>query len=535
MQIFRRSRYTVAIALTLLCGVMRPALAARTQEANFIRLTAAVSADSPSAIRGDMLLASDGNIYFVSSTGGSAGYGAVGKLAPDGTISTVHGFPKATDAGVRPYAGVIQASDGDLYGTTYLGGVEGAGAIYKLTTSGQYTLLRSLGATATDAAFPYAGLVQAPDGYLYGTSHRGGNNDKGTVFKISLTGTEFTILHHFNGDDGENPQGRLIVGHDGLLYGTTLQGGSGGRGTVYKISTSGALTSLYSFPRLSAFNSVGVAVNATGANPRSGLLLAADGNYYGTAYQGGPGGGGTIFRVTPAGELSVFYGFSGPRRDGSFPLAVPVQDAAGNFYGTTANGGYQDVGTAWRISPTGQFTLLHGFVDSGTDGGNPYNGLLQANGAIYGASFTNQAGTGSLFKLDLGSSGALPVELSVTPTDATCVSIEPGQCGISATITWSSPTAASCKATGAWANTDRAASGSEALTLGNPGTYTYALSCTDGAGIVRNAYAAIVATAPESQPVDGGAGTGSLSVLLLLLLAALLFRKTLREIVTPCP
>ena len=135
--------------------------------------------------------------------------------------------------------------------------------------------------------------------------------------------------------DGENPEGALIVGADGDLYGTTLQGGGGNRGTIFTHLHQRHLTALYSFPSLGAFNSQGLAINATGANPRAGLLLAADGNYYGTAYQGGTDGYGTVFRMTPAGAVTVVHAFTGPSFGGAFPLSAVMQDAAGNLYGTT--------------------------------------------------------------------------------------------------------------------------------------------------------------------------------------------------------
>jgi uncharacterized repeat protein (TIGR03803 family) len=409
-----------------------------------------------------------------------------------------------------------------------------AGTIFRVTLAGGFTVLRSLGTSSTDAALPYTGLVQGPDNMLYGTTlyggTGGGGEGGGTVFRIGLDGTNFSIIHNFNGADGENPEGQLIVGSDGELYGTTMMGGSANRGTIYRISTSGQHTLLYSFPSLSAFGSIGTATNATGANPRAGLMLASDGNYYGTTFQGGPDGAGTVFRMTPAGVVSVFHSFKGPSRDGGFPLASVSQDAQGNFYGTTEAGAAFDVGSAWRISSTGEFSLLHGFVDSPVDGSNPNATLLPANGSIYGASFTGPSGEGVIFKLDLGSNGALPIEISVSPSDILV--------GGSATLTWSSPTAAAamCKATGTWTNGDKAASGTESVTHIVPGRYIYALSCTDGAGVLRNAYATLVVEAPDRAPVDGGGGTGTLSVTMLLLLAVLLLsRKRPREIFTACP
>ena len=531
MQISLRPRPLVAaLSVLLVClAAPSPSLAARTQEANFIRYTLEAIADRPAGVRGNLLLANDGNIYFASTIGG-AGRGSIGKLAPDGTLGVLYAIPAEDDVPVRLQGSLIQANDGHLYGTSFIGGVEGAGTIFRVTLGGQFTLLRSLGATATDASLPYTGLVQGPDGMLYGTTLYGGNNNKGTIYRIGLDGGNFSIIHHFNDSDGENPEGALIVGHDGELYGTTLMGGSSDRGTVYRISTAGVHTLLYSFPSLSAFGSLGTATNATGANPRAGLLLASDGNYYGTAYQGGPDGMGTVFRMTPAGVVSVFHSFKGPSRDGGFPLSSVAQDAQGNFYGTTQNGGALDVGAAWRISGSGVFSLLHGFVDSSVDGSNPHATLLPANGSIYGASFNGPTGEGTVFKLDTGSSGTLPVEISVSPADVLV--------GEPATLTWSSPTAAAatCSATGNWTNGDRAASGTESVTLLTPGRYIYALSCTDGAGVLRNAYATLVVEAPDREPVDGGGGAGALSLTMLLLLAVLLLsRRRLREIFTTCP
>jgi uncharacterized repeat protein (TIGR03803 family) len=534
MRIFHcQRRIVAAFSLMLMCFAAQPSLAARTQEANFIRLNTDTPADRPAGVRGNLLLANDGNIYFVNSIGG-AGRGSIGKMNPaaaitTSTTTTLYAFPAEGDPPVRPQGGLIQASDGNLYGTSFIGGVEGAGTIYRVTLAGQFTLLRSMGATATDASLPYAGLAQGPDGNLYGTTLRGGDNDKGAIFRIALDGSNFSIIHHFNGADGENPEGQLVVGANGELYGTTLQGGSSNRGAIYRISTSGVYTLLYSFPSLSAFGSVGTAVNATGANPRAGLLLAADGNFYGTAYQGGPGGNGTVFRMTPAGAVTVFHAFTGPKRDGGFPLSSLTQDAQGNFYGTTQTGGSQDVGSAYRLSSSGEYTLLHGFVNSLIDGANPHATLLPVNGEIYGASFTSPSELGTLFKLDTGSNGTLPVEVSVSPAD-----ILEDQ---TATITWSSPTAASakCNATGAWANNERASSGTESVTPTVAGIYIYALSCTDGAGVTRNAYATLVVSSPDQKPVDGGGGAGALSVSLLLLLAVLLIAKRPRENFTACP
>ena len=524
----RLRRLAATCSLALLCFIVQAPAHARTQEANLVPIAsfgASTLVDKPSAVRGNMLLADDGNIYFISSSGGKGG-GAIAKLTPAGTLSVLYA-PSSSDEGTSAFAGLMQATDGNLYGTTYLGGTKGGGTVFRVSLAGTFAVVRSFGQDKTDAILPYGGLLQASDGNLYGTTLRGGTNDKGTVFRLSLAG-DFTIIHQFDGANGENPEGTLIIGSDGNLYGTTLQGGSSNRGTIFRVSTAGNFSSVYSFPALGAFNADGRAVNTTGANPRAALLLGADGNYYGTAYQGGANGWGTIFRMTPAGVVTVLRAFAGPNFDGGFPLASIVQDALGNLYGTTEQGGYLNQGTVWRINASGQFDVLHGFVNSGNDGAQPYAPVLLANNSIYGVSYSDSfSRSGAIFRLDTGSNGVLPIELSVSQAEIAF--------GSSAALTWASPTATACTAIGNWEGTTVAISGTLSVTPTSPGIYTYGLSCTDGAGVVRLAYTGLIVTAPPTQPVDGGGGTGALSVTLLLLLAALLFRKNLKEIFPACP
>ncbi|MEO6186610.1 MAG: choice-of-anchor tandem repeat GloVer-containing protein, partial [Steroidobacteraceae bacterium] len=234
-------------------------------------------------------------------------------------------------------------------------------------------------------------------------------------------------------------------------------------------------------------------------------------------------------KMTPAGAVSLFRAFKGPSFDGAFPLAAVVQDAAGNFYGTTLNGGYLNQGSAWRLDATGtQFSLLHGFTNSLVDGSQPYGKLLLAGGKIWGASFSDGlSSSGAIFKLDLGSNGVLPAELSVSPSEVTK--------GSTATLTWSVPGATACTALGQWAETTVGTSGTLTVTLDAAAIYTYGLSCTDGAGGVHNAYTALTVKAPPLESVDGGGGTGGIPLSLLLLFAVLLFRKNFREIFAACP
>ncbi len=510
---------------------------AAATSANLISITALSAATSLDltglattggiATRGDLLLANDGNFYAATSGGGTGSVGAIMRFTPAGAATVLHSLTSGTEGAV-PYAGPIQAADGNLYGTTYLGGTKAQGTVYRMALDGTFATLYTFSSDAKGAFYPYGGLLQGPDGALYGTTLRGGTNDAGTVFRITLDGT-LSVLHSFNGSDGKNPESDLVLGNDGALYGTTLLGGTADRGTVFKITPTGTLTSLYSFAALGAFNTLGVATNATGSNPRAGLRLGADGNFYGTAYQGGTGGYGTVFKITPAGVLTTLHAFTGSPGDGASPLSKVTQGPDGSLYGTAEKGGYNGSGMAWRINAANQYALLHSFTAQAEDGGTPYATLLPYNGFVYGISFTDSIGSaGALFKLDEGSGGVLPVAFGLTADTLTL--------GSSATLTWSSPTAATCTASAGWTDTI-ATAGTKVITPSVAGVYNYILSCTDGAGVIRNAYASMYVTAPAAQSVDGGGtgGGGAVSLLALGLLggaAGSLARRRYKSAVT---
>src|ERR1035441_7771361 len=199
-----------------------------------------------------------------------------------------------------------------------------------------FTTLHSF--DGTDGAAPYAGLVQATDGNLYGTTTYYGANDVGTVFKIPTSGT-LTTLHSFDNTDGASPYAGLVQANDGNLYGTAKAGGANGYGTVFKITTSGTLTTLHSFD------------NTDGTSPYAGLVQATDGNLYGTTYLGGANGYGTLFKITTSGTLTTLHSFCPLYGcpDGASLYAGLVQATNGDFYGTTTNGG-SDFGTVFSLS-----------------------------------------------------------------------------------------------------------------------------------------------------------------------------------------
>jgi uncharacterized repeat protein (TIGR03803 family) len=293
--------------------------------------------------------------------------------------------------GSTPHSSPVQGTDGNLYGATQQGGVSDGGIVFKMTPQGTLTTLSSFCSenSCTDGEYPNDALVLAADGNFYGTASQGGVNGYGTVFKMTPEG-DLTTLYSFCSEggcvDGRYPDGALILAADGNFYGTTSQGGTDGEGTVFKVTPEGVLTTLHSF------------VGSDGAYPDAGLLQAADGNFYGTASQGGPNVGGTVFKMTPQGVLTTLHGFclKAECADGESPYAGLVQAADGSFYGTTANGGPNLNGIVFKITPSGVLTVLYSFCSEAgcADGQSPYAGLAQAtDGNFYGT--TNYGGTGN--------------------------------------------------------------------------------------------------------------------------------------------
>src|SRR5262249_22587049 len=274
--------------------------------------------------------------------------------------------------GYSPASSLIQGLDGNLYGTTDWGGAYYAGTIFKITPEGALKSLHSFCAPyrCADGAY-FATLVQATDGNLYGTALSGGAYYYGTVFKITSSGT-LTPLHAFNSSDGAYPSTPLVQATDGNFYGTTAKGGDltcnapDGCGTIFKITPQGTLRTLH------RFHSDPLAPQ--GPFP-SGLIQGTDGNFYGTTLEGGAlgtSGQGTVFKMTPSGVLTTLYTFCAqgyPCLDGVGTGQVLVQGTDGNFYGTTFQGGTSNTGTAFKITPEGVLTTLHSF--SGTDGTGP--------------------------------------------------------------------------------------------------------------------------------------------------------------------
>jgi uncharacterized repeat protein (TIGR03803 family) len=383
----------------------------------------------------------DGNLYGTSVEGGTStacglyGCGTVFKVTTAGKLTTLHSFGSSN---AYPYGSLVQDSNGKLYGTTYgsatstkCTGSGGCGTVFKITTSGTLTTLHTF--KGTDGYGP-SGLIQATDGNFYGTTNYGGSYDGGTVFKITSGGT-LTTLYNFcesGCEQSSYPLAGLVQGTDGDLYGTT--GGVITKscplscGTVFKITTSGTLTTLHTFD------------GTDGYIPR-GLIQATDGDFYGLTTDGGSSNGcangcGTAFKITSSGTLTKIYDFCSDKNctDGSYPAAALVQGIDGNFYGTASFGGTYDKGTVFKLTSSGTLTTLHSFesgkVDGTWPGYYPGAGLFEdTDGVFYGTTIQGGLyGGGTIFSVANGldpflmtnpTSGKVKAAVTILGTDLT--------------------------------------------------------------------------------------------------------------------
>jgi uncharacterized repeat protein (TIGR03803 family) len=326
----------------------------------------------------------DGNLYSATERGGTDSGGTAFEVTPTGDLSVIYnfGFPVGED----PSGGLTLGTNGNLYGTTQSGGT-GPGIVFEVTPAGKLTTLHKF--DTSDGASPYAPPIQGVDGNFYGTTFGGGTDNHGTVYKLSASG-ELTTLYMFDGSDGAGPIGPLVQGINRDFYGTTNGGGDNNNGTVFKITSKGEFTTLYFFD------------GTHGMQPTAPLVQGTNGSFYGTTTNGGAYGQGTVYKVNSKGKLTVLYSFSQSSGMGCYPAGGLVLGSDGNFYGTASQGGTNNDGTVYRSTPRGAYSMVHSFV--GTDGSSPLTTLLQhTTGVLYGDTYSGGTyGLGVFFSLNVG-------------------------------------------------------------------------------------------------------------------------------------
>jgi uncharacterized repeat protein (TIGR03803 family) len=375
----------IMFALALLAAVVMPRAQAQTFKVVY-NFTGGTDGGNP---LDGFIADSAGNLYATTNAGGTSGNGTVFKISKSAEESVMYSFAGGTD-GANPQGGLIIDKAGNLYGTTNAGGgVEDAGTVFEITAAGEEEVLYTFPA-GKNGAFPEAGLAVDAEGNLYGTTSAGGAHGNGAVFKLTAPKTSSkwteTLLYSFGiGTDGAVPVSSVTFGVGGHLYGTTSAGGAYGYGTVFQLTRSG---SVWTESILHNFQD-----GDDGAIPYGGLIVDKLGNLYGAATEGGTGGGGTIFRLSSTNgdwTFAVLYSNPGWGISGSFRKLI--LDASGNLYGTTHCDGANNAGTVYKLTPaSGSWTYTSLYVFTGGDDGlySFSNPLLEA-GHLYGT--TKQGG-----------------------------------------------------------------------------------------------------------------------------------------------
>ncbi len=351
---------------------------------------------------GPVTLSQDGYLYACTVNQGPGRGGAILRVRTNGTDHRVlHSFDRVRD-GAEPTGGVVEGRDGFLYGTTFRGGSEDAGTIFRLTKDGSDFRVLHHFASTNDCRFPQSELLEAKDGWLYGTATAGGGNALGGVFKIAKDGSGYEIVTGFfrgMSDDPRRPVGGLVQAEDGSFYGTTKFGGSKNHGTIYRLEESG---------RLLVVKSLGLVAGGA-MQPEGTLVLAGDGALYGTSTLGGTAGGGAIFRVTPDGrEFSIIHHFGTTVDDALKPDVGLVEAADGSLLGTSFSGGVAGLGAIFRVGKDGSgYQTLHSFAGGRGDGMRSRSVLTPGGpGTFYSATLNGgRLGCGVVYQLTISEFG----------------------------------------------------------------------------------------------------------------------------------
>ena len=433
--------------------------------------TGATDSESPAAA---LIQAGNGNFYGTTLGNFYPDYGSIFQVTPAGAFTTIYNFGGVTDS-ATPFAPLYQGADGNLYGTTYGNLIFGTdGSVFYITPAGALTTVYNF-TGGSDGANPASGLVQLGDGSFDGTTTGGGSN-YGTIFNAGVSTTE-SILVPFTSYNGASPTAPPVEGSDGNLYGVTSSGGENGHGSVYQLTPTGTLNSLYSFTG-----------SDDGSSPAGALVEGPDGSFYGATGSGGAQAAGTIFKVTSAGALTTLYSLNGAS-DGGSPLGLFLA-GDGVLYGNSYSGGANGKGTFFRVTTAGVFTVLYSFTASDASGFQ--GGVVEgSDGSFWGTGSAGGANSfGGVYKVVLSPAPPAPVTLT-----ASTASFDLGQ---PVTLSWSvnnafSTTMQRCNATitpapisaAGWSgpqastfnSTTGVLSGSATITPAYPGTYTYGLTC----------------------------------------------------------
>ncbi|MEK8030158.1 choice-of-anchor tandem repeat GloVer-containing protein [Ideonella sp. DXS29W] len=376
----------------------------------------------------------------LAAAGGSTLFGLPGTAlaAPAWRSETLRAFT-GTD-GSRAVGGLVFGPDGLLYGVHAMGGERGLGTLFRWSTEGGYEVLHHLDYATDEPAEPESGLIVGQDGLLWGTSLFGGAQFAGTIYTLSTdaamtvrgefgqlngmrmpqaallegsagqfygttaesvfrfssgAGGQLKQLHRFKPKtDGASSRAPLIFGPDGKLYGSNMMRGPKGQGTIFRLNTDGS-----AFEVVKAFDG-----KTDGGDVRAPLLLAADGHFYGCTTSGGAWDRGVVFKLSASGQYTVLHHFAGGDNDGAYPDGGLITGPDGALYGTTLEGGSspQSYGTVFRITPRGRLRLIHRFTENGADGSTPTGSLcVGPDGQLYGTTQSGAQGLGALYRLSM--------------------------------------------------------------------------------------------------------------------------------------
>jgi uncharacterized repeat protein (TIGR03803 family) len=333
----------------------------------------------------------NGELYGTTYNGGSKGLGTFFEVTTSGTLTVLHSFAGGKTDGANPTGGLTLGTDGNFYGTTQMGGTSLQGTVFKMTTTGTITLLHSFN-SVTDGAFPWQAPIEGTDGNFYGTASAG-KGQYGLVYKVTSSGT-YSTIYTFTPTTGTYPIAQPTQGTDGDLYIPLSLGGTDECGAIVKITTAGALVSSYDFP-----------CGPGGAFPIGPLVQASNGNFYSTTQDGGTNGEGTIYQLTTSMGVTVLHSFGALFGDGEYPGAGLLLATDGNYYGSTAEGGTYDDGILFNTTVGGVYKDLYSFNNSSNlMQMSPLSPPVQnTNGTLYGVTeFGGTNNEGTIYSLNMG-------------------------------------------------------------------------------------------------------------------------------------